>query len=235
MVMPPVVAVFCCALGYLLGLLAGELAAAMPARGRLRSASLLIRRPADYAPRWARYAAAAIALVLIAVPVAFALAPRIHYPRWHPFPGPGIALPGGMTSWPSLVTSAGSAALAVTALTLGMLTLHRLAARPRAAELQDQGTDELLRRQAGRAVTGAVLAIELLLLGAMLIAGSDGLAVPPSGASAAYLASRALIWAGLACIAGGITSWLGLSVRARNPASPSRWPRPRPAKLRTGR
>lgn len=208
----PVPAVFCCALGYLLGLLIGELAATAPDRDALRTASLIARRPAGYAPGWARYAALASGLALIAAPVVFSVAPGIRYRSWQPVPG--VTLPGGMTSWPSLVTSAGGAALSVAVLVLGGLTLQRVAARPAAAELQDPGTDELLRRQAGRAVAGAVLAIELLLLGAMLIAGSDGLAVP-AAASAAYLASRAVIWAGVACVAGGIVSWLALSGRAR--------------------
>jgi hypothetical protein len=208
----PVLAVFCCALGYLLGLLTGEVAAAAPDRDAVRTASLTVRRPAGYAPRWARYAALFSGVVMIAAPVVFSVTPGIRYRSSQPVPG--VMLPGGTTSWPSLVTSAGGAALAATVLVLGGLTLRRVATRAVAAELEDPGADELLRRQAGRAVAGAVLATELLLLGAMLIAGSEGLAVPAT-ASAAYLASRALIWAGLACIAGGIGSWLALSGRVR--------------------
>jgi hypothetical protein len=205
-----VLALFCCALGYLLGLLAGELAATAPERDLLRTASLRVRRPFDYAPRWAQYLALASALLLVAAPVVFAVAPRIRYGRYRPFPGIAFTLPGGTTSWPSLLVASASAALAIAVLAVGAVALQRVASRPTAAELQDPATDELLRLQAGRAVAGAVLAIELLLLGTMLIAGSNGLAVPPSLASDAYLASRALIWAGLACLAGGLASWLVL-------------------------
>jgi hypothetical protein len=205
----PVLAVLCCAIGYLLGLLFAEATAAVPDRDALRTAGLGVRRAADYAPRWVRYAVLACVVVLVAAPVIFSLAPGIHSYRWHP--APGVALPA-VTSWPSMVTSVGSAALAVIVMVAGGLALRRVAARPRAAELQDLDVDDLVRRQAGRAAAGAVLAIELLLLGMMLIAGSDGLAVPAD--AGAYLASRALICVGLACIASGFTSWVALSGRA---------------------
>jgi hypothetical protein len=209
----PVLAVLTCALGYLVGLLAGELVASPPERDPQRAASLLARRPADYAPRWATGLALASALLVVAAPIVFALVPPVRYP-------------GGTATWPSPAISAAGAALAVTVLVLGRLALYRVATRPRATERQDPRVDEALRRQAGRAVAGAVLAAEFLLLGAALIASSDGPRRAATG-SAAYTASTVLIWAGLACLAGGLASWLALSGWASR-SRRARWLPPAP-------
>ena len=87
-----------------------------------------------------------------------------------------------------------------------------VAARPQLTDGGEPELDELLRRQAGRAVTGAVLGLELIVLAGLMIAGSEGLAVPvPAISGAAYAGSRAMVDAGLCCGIGGLASWLVLS------------------------
>ncbi len=201
-----------CAGGYLLGLLAGEYSAQPPAWGVRRAATLQARRARDYAPRWAAVAVVVTTVLTLAVPVVFAAAPTIHYGRWQPFQGAGSFFSGGQTAWPGLTVTLGAAALSVAALLLGTAGLRRIAARPQPGEAADRDIDELQRRQAGRAITGAVLALQLIALAALLIAGSNGLAVPvPSVSPTAYLGSRIMIWTGLGCAAAAALSWLVLS------------------------
>ena len=201
-----------CAGGYLLGLLAGEYSAQPSAWGTRRAAALLARRATDYVPRVAAAAVALTTTLTLAAPVAFALAPSISYGRWHPFQGASFSLPGGRTSWPGLTLTVGGAALSVVALLLGTAGLRWIAARPQPAEGAERDIDELQRRQAGRAIAGAVLGLQLVVLAALMIAGSNGLAVPvPDLAPSAYLGSRVMIWAGLGCAAAAVVSWLVLS------------------------
>lgn len=108
------------------------------------------------------------------------------------------------------------AAIFIGVVLLGAAGLRRVAARPRLAGAEQDraghGLDELLRRQSGRAITGAVLGLELLVLAAILISGSGGPAVPvPAVSAAAYLGSRLMIYGGLGCAAGAAGSWLILS------------------------
>lgn len=205
-----------CAGGYLSGLLIGEYVTQPPARGPVRAATLRARRPADYAPHWAVAAVLLAALLTVAAPVAFTVAPSITYGRWQPFPDAGFWLPGGRTAWPGWPLTTAAAAFAVVVVLLGAAGLRRVAARPRLAGTEqdpgEQDLDELLRRQSGRAITGAVLALELLVLAAILISGSDGLAVPvPAVSAAAYLGSRLMTDGGFCCVAGAAGSWLVLS------------------------
>ncbi len=217
-----------CAGGYLTGLLMGEYAAQPPAAGHLRVATLRARRPADYVPRWAAVTAVLAAGLSIAAVIAFAAAPRISYGAWQPVPGAGFTLPGGRTNWPGWPTTAVAAAVACAILLLGFAGLRRVAARPRLTEGDEPELDELLRRQAGRAIAGAVLGLELIVLAALLIAGSEGLAVPvPAISGAAYAGSRAMIDAGLGCGIAGLASWLllsGWTRRARRGGSEPRNP-----------
>jgi len=205
-----------CAGGYLIGLLIGEYAAQPPAGGQVRAAALRPRRPSDYSPHWAATAVLLAALLTVAAPVAFAAAPSISYGRWQPFPGAGFWLPGGRTAWPGWPVTTAAAAFAVVVVLLGVAGLRRVAARPRLTSAEQdptgQGLDELLRRQSGRAITGAVLGLELLVLAAILISGSSGLAVPDRTVSAAaYLGNRLMIYGGLGSAACAAGSWLVLS------------------------
>lgn len=205
-----------CAGGYLIGLLVGEYAAQAPAGGQVRAATLHPRRPSDYSPHWAATAVVLAALLTVAAPVVFATAPTISYGRWQPFPGAGFWLPGARTAWPGWPVTTVAAAFAVLVVLLGVAGLRRVAARPRLTSAEQdsagQGLDEMLRRQSGRAITGAVLGLELLVLAAILIYGSSGLAVPdPSISAAAYLGNRLMIYGGLGCAAGAAASWIILS------------------------
>jgi hypothetical protein len=222
-----------CAGGYLIGLLIGEYAAQPPAEGEIRAASLRPRRPSDYSPHWAATVVLVAALLAIAAPVAFAAAPSISYGRWQPVSDAGFSLPGGRTVWPGWPVTTVAAAFAVVVILLGVAGLRRVAARPRLTSAEQdpggQGLDELLRRQSGRAITGAVLALELLVLAAILVTGSSGLAVPvPAVSAGAYLGNRLMIYSGLACAVGAAGSWLVLSGWIR------RTRRSRPAKGHPG-
>jgi hypothetical protein len=212
-------AVLACAGGYLAGLLLGEFAAQPPARGAHRTARLLARRPADYVPRWAVAAAVLAAAMVLAAPIAFALAPSVAYGSWQP--ATGVILPGGRTSWPPVFPgTVAAAALALAVLGVGAAGLRRVAGRPAAADDAAHGVDETLRRQSGRAILGAVLGIEMLVLAALLIAGSAGLAVPDQAAGpGAYLGNRVMVFTGLGCAACGLAAWLVLSGWIRRPHS----------------
>ncbi len=201
-----------CGAGYLIGLLIGEYAAQPPARGQQRAAALRARRPGDYVPRWAAAMVLAAVVLMLAALIVFAIAPAVSYGPWRPFPGQSFALPGGTTSWPGLRGPLAGLVFAAVVLLLGLAALRRIASRPQLTDPGQQALDELLRRQAGRAITGAVLSLQLMLLAAYLLAGSGGLAVPTAVASpGAYLGNRIMVLAGLACAAGSIVSWLVLS------------------------
>jgi hypothetical protein len=214
------------ACGYLGGVLVGEYTAQPPARGLVRAARLLARRPADFVPRWAVGAAALSAVVVLASPIAFAAAPAIHYPGcprgWQCITSAGEPVPGGQTSWPAWPDMAAAAALVAAAVVVGAAGLRRIAARPGPAGDPGQVADDALRRQAGRAILGAVLGLEMFVLATVLILGSNGLMVPnPVTAPGAYLGGQIMVYAGLGCAGAGLVSWLVLSGWTRRP-------RPRP-------
>lgn len=204
--------------GYLAGLLAGEFAAQPAREGQVRAASLRARKPADYAPRWAVLTALAAVGLIIAAVIAFAVAPSIGYGPWHPYPGSPFTLPGGRTSWPAWPGTATGALVAMLVLLLGAAGIRRVADRPQLTDAAEQTVDELLRRQSGRAITGGVLSLQLIMLGGLLIAGSDGLSVPVRAISGgAYLGSEAMTLAGVTCAVAGAVSWLVLSGWTRRP------------------
>ena len=216
----PAFAALTCGAGYLVGLLVGEYAAQPPASGQQRAAMLRARRPADYAPRWAAVAIGATVIVMIAASIVFSVAPAISYGPWHPVPGQTFSLPGSTTSWPGLRVMLAGLAFSALVLLLGRAGLGRISDRPQLTEAGMQSLDDLLRRQAGRAITGAVLSLQLMLLAAYLLAGSEGLGVPTAAVStAAYVGNRVMVIAALACAAGSIVSWLLLSgwLRRRRP------------------
>lgn len=224
-------AVLSCAGGYLGGVLVGEYTGEPPARAPVREAPLLARRPADYLPRWAAVTALLATALAVAAPVVFAVAPTVRYGRWEPFADAGFTMPGGQTAWPQAFPGAvGAAVLALAVLATGAAGLRRVAARPGPAEGDAVSLDDLLRRQAGRAMTGAVLGLELIILAALLIAGSNGLAVPVADvAPGAYLGNRIMVYAGLACAVAGLAAWVVLSGWTRHRRQPGPRPEPAPA------
>jgi hypothetical protein len=170
-------------------------------------------------------AAVLTAAAVLAAPVAFAVAPTVRYARWHPFPGASFTLPGGETSWPPVFPgTVAAAALAVVVLGVGAAGLRRVAARPSPEGDATRAAGEMLRRQAARAITGAVLGLELVMLAALLLEGSRGLAVPAADlAPGAYLGSRVMVIAGLCCAVACLAAWLVLSGwtrRGRSAAPP---------------
>jgi hypothetical protein len=201
-----------CAGGYLTGLLLGEFAAQPPVRGQVREATLRPRRAGDYTPRWAAAAIAVAVGLTVAAAIAFGLAPVISYGAWHPFAGLRFTLPGGSTSWPTWPGTSALVLVDILVLLVGIAGLRRVAARPQLTDGSDPALDDLLRRQSGRAITGAVLGLELIALAGLLIAGSQGLAVPVSSVSAAaYEGHRIMILGGECSAVGGVVCWLVLS------------------------
>lgn len=224
-------AALACGGGYLCGLLVGEYTAQPRARGEQRAAVLRARRPADYVPRWAAVVIAAVGVLIACALIAFTLAPPIHYGAWHPFAGQSFTLPGGSTSWPGLPAMLAGVGFAAVVLCVGAAGLRRVADRPQLTDGVGQAADEWLRRQSGRAITGAVLSLLLLVLAAFLISGSQGLGVPaPAISPTAYLGNRIMVIAGLCSACGSIVSWLLLSgwIRRPRPAAGPATPALRP-------
>lgn len=200
-----------CVGGYLLGVLAGVLWASAPPQGTLRQASLDRRRPLDFAPTWAALAAAGAALPVVAAPAIFAVAPRVSYGPWRPDRyAPSVVLPGGHLAWPGPSSTVSLAVVAVTALAVAALGSRRVADAPPLAGLGDPDADLWWRRSAGRAAVGAALGVVALCLASVLVLASSGLAVVGDPASAAYFASRVVVWAGIAVALGGLAGWLVL-------------------------
>jgi hypothetical protein len=225
-------AVLTCGGGYLCGLLVGEYAMQSRARGEQRAAVLRARRAADYVPRWAAVMIAAAGTLIVGALIAFTVAPTIHFGAWHPFAGQAFTLPGGSTSWPGLPSMLAGLGFAAVVVLIGLAGLRRVASRPQLADVTGPAADEWLRRQSGRAITGAVLSLLLLVLAAFLFAGSEGLAVPvPAVSAAAFLGNQIMVVAGLCCAVGSIVSWLLLSGWIRRPrqaAGPAAAPAPAP-------
>jgi hypothetical protein len=206
--------------GYLLGVLTAELVSASPPAGSLRVASLQARGARQYLPRGSVPVALGAGLLVMVAPVVLALLPPVRYGPWRPDPydAPRIVLRGGTTSWPSLSLSVPLAVVAGLALLAGAVLMRRVAALPQPMGAGQPGPRERARRNAGRAVAGAVLGIELLAVGSLAILASDGLAVPPGSDAAIYLGSRILIWAGLGAALVGLLIWCLLGWWRRGPA-----------------
>lgn len=200
---PPLVAI-----GYLAGVLLVELSSGPRPSGPLRTASLQARSARQYLPRWVIPAALAAGMIVLLAPAAFAVLP--HPPQALPWPSPAVSVP--------------LALIAAFALIAGGLLLARVAALPRQAGGAGSGSDDQARANSARAVAGAVLGIQLLCLGAVSIAASAGLASPWAGSGLGYVASRILVWLGLALVVAGLVTWAALSWWRREPAAPGAQP-----------
>jgi hypothetical protein len=188
--------------GYLFGALSGELRTAPPT-GLVRVASLQPRTVSRYVPRWAMLVAFVAAAVTIVAPAVLTVVPAAKYGPWHPFPQ--ITLPGATLAWPSPELWAPLAVVAAGALVVGALLIRRVMGLPQS------GLPESTRRNAARTITGTVVGVELLALGALTLFTSSGLAVPGPVGGDAYVGSRILVWTGLGLAALGIVVWCVLS------------------------
>ncbi len=206
--------------GYLLGVLRGELREAPPKTGTVRVASLQPRTAAGYVPWWAALTAVVAAVVTVFGPIVLLAVPTPSYGPWHPFPDtPSITLPGQQLSWPSPAIWVPLAAVAAGALVIGALLIRRAVELP--ATTDDQpGLVESTRRNAARTITGTVVGVELLALGAQALAASGGVDVPDVIGGTAYTISRVLVWSGVGLALAGIVVWCVLSWWRRGPVDP---------------
>jgi len=102
--------------------------------------------------------------------------------------------------------------------------LARVAALPRPAGSAESDLADRTRANSARAVAGAVLGVQLLCLGAVSISASAGPALPYAGTGAGYVASRVLVFLGLALVAAGLVTWAALSWWRKEPAAPGPQP-----------
>lgn len=208
------------AAGYLLGVLNGELHDTPPRTGTVRSASLRARTAAHYVPRWAAVVSVIAAMLSMFGPIVLIGVPTPEYGPWQPFPdAPFITVPGQKLAWPSPAVWVPLAVVACGALVVGALLIRRLLRLPDATADQP-GIAESTRRNAARTITGTVVGVELLTLGALTLLSSSGVDVPDQIGGAAYTASRILIWSGIGLIAAGIVIWCALAGWRRGPLEP---------------
>lgn len=203
--------------GYLVGVLAGELRDAPAPTGTVRVASLRPRTVRHHVPRWAMLVALGAAAVTVCAPAILAAVPTATYGPWHPFPDePGFTLPGAALKWPSIAEWLPLGLVAAAAPVVGALLIQRLLRLP----ADPSGLREPGRDNAIRTITAAVVGVELVALGALILAASAGLAVPAPVGGPAYVGSRIMVWTGLGLAVTGIVVWLTLSIRRRGPLAP---------------
>jgi hypothetical protein len=209
------------AAGYLSGVLNGELRGAPPRTGLVRVASLEPRTTGRYVPRWAVAVALAAAALTMLAPAVLAVVPTARYGPWHPVPeDPRFTLPGATLARPSAALWLPLAVVAAGALVVGALLIRRVTGLP-AATSDQSGLLESTRRNAARTISGTVVGIELVALGALTLFASSGVAVPGPVGGGAYLASRILVWTGMGIAVAGIAVWCALSRWRRAPLAPT--------------
>jgi hypothetical protein len=195
------------AVGYLFGLLAGELLWVPAPTGPLRVAALQTRYVRPYIPRWSVPVLLSAGVLAIAVPIVLAVLPAVHYGPYQPDPldAPQIILRGGALQWPA-AECVPPAALAVLALVVGGIALRRVVLLP-PVSVEQPGVDERARRNSARGVVAAVLAIELFALAAQATLASNGVAVPGPAGGLPYLISRILVWCGICLPISAVLVW----------------------------
>jgi hypothetical protein len=180
------------AAGFLAGVLATELQPTQRPSGSVRVASLQARDAWRYLPRWVVPGTIATGTLAILAPVWFALSP------WDQAGSRGALV------WLSIpLAIAAGLALVGWVMLIGRVTDLPQAAGPDAD--QDSATRD--RKNAARAIAGAVLGIELVVLGAQAISASG--ALPDTGGL--YLSSRVLVWVGLGLALAGLVLWSAMS------------------------
>ena len=175
--------------GYLSGVLIAELLAVPRPSGPLRVASLQPRNARRYLPRWSVPVAVVAAVPVMAGPLAVIV--NNHYDYDSPVT-PALFLP--------------LAVVAALALGLGVIAMRRVELVPSAAEGGPE-VDEGVRRNTARAVAGAVIGIELLLLAAQALVVSDELMGTPNYAASPYLLSCAAALAFAAVLVWCVLGW----------------------------
>jgi hypothetical protein len=175
--------------GYLSGVLVAELLAVPRPSGPLRVASLQPRNARRYLPRWAVPVAVVAAVPVLASPLAVVVTE--HYDRADPVT-PALFLP--------------LAVVAVLALGLGFIALRRVELVPSAARGGPE-VEEGVRRNTARAVAGAVIGIELLLLAAQAVLLGDGLSSSLETQAAPILLSCAAALAVAAVLVWCVLGW----------------------------
>lgn len=195
--------------GYLVGAFSSDVRDPPVPSGPVRQASLQPRTVRRYVPLWAMVIALVAAVITVIAPAILSTLPTASYGPWHPFAG--VTLPGGTQQWPPARDWLPLGVVAVGAVVVGALLVRRVLRLP--ADQSDPG--ESGRRTTVRTITGTVVGIELLALGALTVFASAGLAVPEPVGGAAYLGSRILIWTGIVLALTGIVLWWALSSRRR--------------------
>jgi hypothetical protein len=189
------------AVGYLVGVLVTELRPRAQPSGSIRVASLQTRNSWRYLPRWIVPTTVGAGVLATIAPIVFAVVP------------PSV---GHMGAW--WLVSVQFAVLAVLALAGWVVLMARVAILPQPVDQTPDG-DAVTRDRtnAARAIAGAVLGIELLVLGALaIVAGSEAYATQ----GAAYVAARILVWLGLGLALTGVLTWSILSRWRVGPAAP---------------
>jgi hypothetical protein len=175
--------------GYLSGVLIAELLTVPRPTGPLRVASLQPRNARRYLPRWAVPVAVVAAVPVMAGPLAVIVAN--HYVH-------------GDTVTPALFLPL--AMVAALALGLGGIALRRVELVPSAAQGGPE-VDEGVRRNTARAVAGAVVGIELLLLAAQALVLSDEISYHVEYQASSILLSCAGALALAAVLVWCVLSW----------------------------
>ena len=158
--------------GYLLGVLLGELTAPSRSRGNVRSASLQPREMTSLLPTWALWAPWVTLLPAAAAPL---LLLGSHPQGATAYQTPSSAC-WALAQWPSAQVLWAVACAALVGLTVSQLTVRRLIQLPYPAE--DEGlsrVDLLLRGVSARAVIGGATSLGLLLISGTVFLLGPGL------------------------------------------------------------
>jgi hypothetical protein len=158
--------------GYLLGVLLGELAAPRRSRGTVRLASLRRREMTSLLPTWAHWAPWVTLLPAAAAPLLLLGS--------HPQGATAYQTPSGSCSawaqWPSAQVLWAVACAAVVGLTVCQLTVRSLVHMPYPAEDEDLArVDLLLRGVSARAVVGGATSLGLALISGTSYLVGEGL------------------------------------------------------------
>lgn len=181
-------------IGYLLGAVAAEITLTRP-RSPVPSASLTPRQLSDYLPPWLTIALRASAGTSLAVVVLYAVLPE-------PVVGVDPSMP------PTLVI--GVAAAVVLVVVEGAQRL--IVARPQPTVEPDViAADDAIRAASVRALAGAGIALELIILCVHVVEIGTASSIP--------LLRWSLPWVGAACFVLAITSWVHITQPTRSTAT----------------
>lgn len=206
-----------CPAGYLVGILAGELAGPRRPTGSVRHATLAPRRLSDYAPHRALALAALFAALMVAAPVVLAIVPHLVSLTWRPgWGGSGAEFPAQRVPLLGPAQAAIMAAIALGGGVLGLLTLRRVTFGPAPLGLPG-ATGGGRQVESGWATAGAAVALESFCLSQLLVVTGFTLSsLPHVRPAAAAAVGLGLIWAGLGVYVVGLLAWVALAHRGRS-------------------